>query len=754
MGIRIGIGSLKIGQGSTGVDWSSYWTQRSLFFLDGTIITVGENKYFEDKSVNDRHFLITGYDFATDWTTGFPYKSAATISAPAADAALIAADINNFLYAADETPNQIPVVSLFQNIDYENTIYCKHEAQVLDANGVETYEPRVSEVFMTASALSATDLVKANTYFGVPAEVTTNVLWVAKDGNDTTGNGTKASPYLTINKAITANRTIYVKTGAYSESSGDGYLAVGVACLIIGLGNVVVSPSGAGSQAVLMAGNNAVTMKGITVSTTKNYGILASSGTKTINRCKVSGAVVYEIWGQGTAITVIDSILITSGFVNYATTGNLTGCYVGTIDTKYSVLADTGTTTLNIKYNKIIPTGTSTRGRAISTPINGTINILDNYFNLSALNGQRVFLGLDTYTQTLNFNDNYIYSSALATVAALGTSNNYVGTVSINRNTFNYTNNGNFNDLAIVSLPNQVAPSVEDNIFLFNTTYGIRAVSFTSAGATIGDAVFSGNYIKTLSLSGHTVMFGIENSGGNDNKITPIITNNRIQGAYDFGNTNASTLHAIFVGHNVNPIIRYNYVSGCGIALVLKHENSGAYVTDLISGNLFKNCQYGFYVKGVDGAKIYNNTCESVFSPAYAYYVELHAGAGSQTQNNILKNNIFVTTGLAAYSIPNGGGVGLESDYNVLKTGAVAVKYNGSDYSFAQWQAAGFDEHSTNEDPQLTAMIPAAPIIGDDLGEDYDDGLDTSTDWGSDTAVPIVVTKQQGATWDCGAYIH
>ena len=94
----------------------------ALFILNGIIITIGGNKYFKDKTNNGRNFLITGYDFDSTWTIGMPYKSAATISAPAADATLIAADINSFLYTAG-TPNQIPVVSLFQDIA---NIYQQH----------------------------------------------------------------------------------------------------------------------------------------------------------------------------------------------------------------------------------------------------------------------------------------------------------------------------------------------------------------------------------------------------------------------------------------------------------------------------------------------------------------------------------------------------------------------------------------------------------------------------------------------------
>lgn len=51
--------------------------------------------------------------------------------------------------------------------------------------------------------------------------VPTNTLWVAKTGNDTTGTGTEAAPFLTIQKAIntaTAGTAIKVKAGTYAES--------------------------------------------------------------------------------------------------------------------------------------------------------------------------------------------------------------------------------------------------------------------------------------------------------------------------------------------------------------------------------------------------------------------------------------------------------------------------------------------------------------------------------------------------------
>lgn len=184
---------------------------------DGTIIQVGADYFLKDLK-SGKNLLITGYDFATTIDKGFPYKSAATISAPAGDAAFIAADLNNFWYAVDDTPNQIPVVSLFQDIDYEHKFFFKHAAQILDGNGVETYEPRVIEWAVYSTAKVGGDITTAQTYFGTPVETTVNTKWVdTVNGSDSAPNdGTKALPYKTFAKALTGvltTGTIYFKTG-------------------------------------------------------------------------------------------------------------------------------------------------------------------------------------------------------------------------------------------------------------------------------------------------------------------------------------------------------------------------------------------------------------------------------------------------------------------------------------------------------------------------------------------------------------
>jgi len=193
-------------------------------WLDGSIVDVEGAKYFVDKKAGN-NVLITGYDFPTGWVSGFPYKSAATI------------DVFG--------QTGVPVVSLFQNFDYANQYFTRHVAQVVDGNLVETSEPYVCEIVAYSEALTGTDLTSANTYYGVPVE-DVNAKWVSKAGNDGTGNGSKATPWLTLSKAeatITADidQKIYVKSGVYNETN---WLASAKNAHYIGIGLTALTSTG------------------------------------------------------------------------------------------------------------------------------------------------------------------------------------------------------------------------------------------------------------------------------------------------------------------------------------------------------------------------------------------------------------------------------------------------------------------------------------------------------------------------------
>ena len=135
----------------------------ALFHLDGTIKHIGSNYYFND-TIGTRDFLITGYDFDSNWISGMPYKTVATISAPAGDATLIAEDINHYLYDAGGTPNKIPVNSLFQDIDYEHKLFCRHIAKTLNSNGIETSQAKVVDIVLYDNVKTGSDLTTCQTY--------------------------------------------------------------------------------------------------------------------------------------------------------------------------------------------------------------------------------------------------------------------------------------------------------------------------------------------------------------------------------------------------------------------------------------------------------------------------------------------------------------------------------------------------------------------------------------------------------------
>lgn len=732
--------------------WSSYWTRQSEFFLDGTIITVGSDKYFKDKSVNGRNFLITGYDFASDWTTGFPYKSAATISAPAGDAALIAADINNFLYDAGGTPNAIPVVSLFQDIDYEHKIFCKHAAQIVDDNGVETYEPRVSHIFMAAEVLSGDDLAKAYTDFGVTAESAT-ALWVAKTGNDTTGNGTKAAPFLTIYKAeetAAANGTVYVKTGLYIENhtGTTGYLAINKAIIIQPLGFNLIRAVSTGQILVPFGGG---------ATNTRLYNSVvgnASAVTYTVYVIAAGILSILKSWIQkgnyifraenATAINLTNTILsgATNRVINVGTAPVvIDSCYVNNSTTTTIVQAGVANVSSVVKNSRATGIALSMSGNpdiqiygnkvagSISVGTTAAVNAADKCIiknNVVTINGTAVQVESDLY-------DTQILSNAF--IAPTGS--------------------------LLVEIYDQTSVVVSNNLLLAAT--GANGGYWFRATTAVGKALqFNNNRIH--SKNGYTpIQVGNESIPDGYNTYSGSIYGNRILGE----NSIASHGVVAFRQNGVN--IKWNFVTGYTFGFIVKTLGSDLSAAPMMY-NISKECVNGISAKGGDGQYIVNNT---VINPTgngfYSAYNPDGDGYGSI--NTVFKNNIIINnTDTAIKMINHDAYCTMVSDYNIFydKNGDYSFVINGVDKTRAEWLAAGHDAHSIfltdeqfaglfndfdNEDYSLKAGSVAIGA-GETLDAAYDDGLDASTAWGDDNTCPVVVTKQQGAEWDCGAYVH
>jgi hypothetical protein len=787
----------------------------ALFYLDGSI----SGDTLVDISGNDRHFTITGKDFATGWTSGFPYKSAATISAPAGDAVLIAADINNFLYDSGGTPNQIPVISLFQDIDYEHKLFTRHAAQVVDGNGVETHEPRVLDIVLYDNVKTGADLIRCQNYYGVPVEDAA-AIWITKLGNDSTGNGTKATPYLTPTKAISVgnNKTCYFKSGEYVNY----ILLNGITTTFKGLG--LCSLNQAGNESILVnGGTNVFTLEGFETKSTAAMDIKYSGdvmATITMTRCKLAGTGGYTYMTANRS----GSITFNNCIFNNTTSTFYAFCTV-TINNSYFNIAASTSSYFRLRAKTL----TINNSRFLENTSTGLVGVQDYAGSKIVFKGNEFYgnLMIDTtnsnayevdvqYCKIINktknifqsttpasiltftFKNNlitedssatnpsllYIITKATGKLIADISNNNFTGSYMNNTITLkaldtessvNFTNNSFYGLHIILYLTNIFDSKVQNNILISENITQIKSTMDT-IGIT-GTIEIDNNLFISKNSNQPVIGIGTEASAVSYGKLNgSIIKNNRIL-CPGYFNNDPGMQHGIFIYAN-SVEAYYNYLNGCNLGYVIKQTGDLSYVAK-IHHNISENCKGNFYLaKGSPGTVFVNNIGILNKNISDVIFVELMADtdyAGSYSSECVVKNNLFINNGniedLHFIQTTTNDDSGLSCDNNLYfkkgQVNTIHARVSLANKTFAEWQALGYDTHSIvltteqynalftdsdNDDYSLKAGSIAIGA-GTDLGAAYDDGLDASTDWGSDTSVPVVVTKQQAATWDCGAYV-
>lgn len=737
----------------------------ALFWLDGTIITVGEAKYFRDKSPNARHFLITDYDFDSTWKEGMPYKTASTISAPAADAELIAADINNYLYASDGTPNQLPVISLFQDVDYEHRLFCRHKSQIVDANGVEVYEPRVMDVALYSNIKADADLITCQTYYSVPVEVTENVKWVdAVNGLDT-NVGTKAEPYKTLTKATSTvtNNTIYVKSGNYSEVyagslyywyilnpnniKGVGLVSlkstatdrllftVGSASSVIGVNGFILDGEGTTDDLVVTYGNSS------TITLEKIY--FKGVKTRVINP------------HTNTPVTVRSCVCSTDTekLSTYSNDITIDGCY-------FKNIRSTCKLTALIKNSRII---TTVDGMLAMYNDKMAMTVIGNNITSSGacvyLTGGAMDASKNVSIQynTLNIVDKTVSGSVFGVYAG-GEGSKY--TLTIKNNSINQLKAGALTSApAPVWIVDQVAPEISHNIIVINGTTVVNGIYHQLTGAVIsGINKINYNRIISQSLTGAILSIGFEEGIKNLADESEIIGN--VVFGYKRDNPTANgTTHGMLINCGKNMIIKYNYVGYCNVGIAAKTGLEDTYTSGGIFYNLLEDNSNHLWIRGINGINIFNNTFkESAVTYTDAYVACIHADENSAVDGNqfsknvICKNNIFdvdKSTGKLIWFDTDAVTGSIVTDSIVKGSGAKIVAGANTYTTLAESQAAGWMADCAESDPLLTNLIPSVAISGADLGVDYNTGLDIT----SNLSVPVIVTKAQPATWQKGAYV-
>jgi len=276
---------------------------------------------------------------------------------------------------------------------------------------------------------------------------------------------------------------------------------------------------------------------------------------------------------------------------------------------------------------------------------------------------------------------------------------------------------------------------------------------------------FINNSVTSVNTANYMLDAGDEAPGsGNNNLDGQTVTGNR----FTWNGVNGSSVitHGLFVGYNINCVIKYNYLDKVPYGIIFKSGTDAGVNMTFTSGgcayNITKNGKFAVRGKGINGVKVYNNTFYGF--EWYGIYISTNMDRVVKTASTgwKIKNNIFYSTANVPciYMETTGSYVGFESDYNVFYCSATTnhepvFRIGGTIYSWAQWRALGYDAHSVVVDPKfidITNFVPTARLnYGTNLGSTWETGLSTSATWVVGAA-PI--TSNQDAVWQSGARVY
>lgn len=709
----------------------------TILLLDGSIHEDSGNYYLTDKSGNNRHFLITDYDWSDRSVKGFPYKSAATISAPPSDSVLQAEDINNFFYDSGGTPNQIPVVSLFQDIDYEHKLFCKHAGQVLDGiTGVELSEPCVKQIVLYNSLKIGSDLDKCNVYFNVPG-IVNGAAWVAENGNDITGDGSHSKPYATLDQAkTTAVDTIYVKTG--NIDMGATYHSQNKAIIGTGFVNLTNLPGGF----CILAGRD---IKGLIVDRADSaYPFYFDTNLDiSMERCLIRNYNQMVQTGVRSGELIVKNCI---GLLGDSTKDIFyTKKQYLTIDTCFI----SGDQNRLIRPTSNLDFGIELKHSYINTP---TTIVMTCYAS---------------HEYARFFDNNFVQQNSLT-----------IADESVAEFKFNY-NNGKINHIESTNVGTGNFEIIGN---IISNDFSSAIVNLQGKNVTVSRNVFNvsglGGFISID--SGRLINLFIDNNkfiSDGDSTSMSIGSNydsrNTIRGYYRNNfmlqkKANPANGHGIQVLEQDYFHIYNNWCEGVGLAYVYKGRNF-SFANSMLKNNIAINGR--LLIKGGSYLKVYNNTVVNRLTEPCLYILDNPDGDTGCNYNDI-KNNIFIE--LKSTSV-NYGVVRIEDDprpnyldYNIYYSiNAPIGQIINSGKTWAEWQALGYEVNGKEltaqdfsdlftdfDNDDFTLKIGSEAIgSGVDLGDAYKAGLCPSTDFGNDNELPYIEAKDQGEIWDCGAYV-
>lgn len=273
------------------------------------------------------------------------------------------------------------------------------------------------------------------------------------------------------------------------------------------------------------------------------------------------------------------------------------------------------------------------------------------------------------------------------------------------------------------------------------------------------------NYFESVDTKGYMLDIGDE---------YPLSTNNNMDGMVITGNKfkwngtpGTPITHGMFMGYNINMLVKYNYMDGVPYNILFKSgDDDGVNMVNTSGGaayNIVKNPKLGVRSKGQDGVIIYNNTFYNSYTSGTFIYLDGNHDRlmSSSPQGTRIKNNIFYSVyDLQFFYIEGGCLSDFECDYNIYYCENSTGHYprfsiGGTNYTWSQWQALGYDLHSVVIDPDFINLIDFVPAVrldyGTNLGSTWESGLSTTATW---TVGSIPNTTTQNSTWQVGARIY
>lgn len=638
----------------------------------------------------------------------------------------------------------VPITCLFQNYNYADTLYFKMAEHTINADSTEALPYRLDAIAYYSSGQTGSDSVSTWTWAGVPNIAQDGVQWL-----DTTSTFTAATAL------ATAGDTILVKGGYYNEAT---YLLANKSVTYIGVGDVTLTSQDATYNVRISANNvkfqnielrvadadaavHSVTPNNMYFErcymTGSSYGInaLSSTGTIDIDKCVLdltTGVTGYGIYCRNNTSERINESYVKSR-ITYGKVGgtaqqatNLTVAY-SDIDAEWNVVAGrddyasvgTDSTVYDIRYSDL----SAITINVDVTDNTGRVTLLGN--NIYAIDDNPIFVvDSSNYDSIYISHNNFYHATDTGYLGLYFKDQHYVD---IQNNTFNVTRWGGATD---IDIQNKWLDSVN---FKFNY-----------------------NRVDHRSLTVNLLAVGdVDNTEGNET-IKGEVVGNWVRDVGYYYPAIGGKSHGMVVYYQSDVDFLYNRVEGSGLAIV--HKSQGLDCSNsLVAYNVLKNCNVGLESKGSTNITYANNTIFNNSSvTGYGFNIIRNSTDSYEPADScyLYNNIVYDIGGNADYELIHWETEQdtLFSDYNILYT--ENGKVHGTYTTFEQWQTWGQDANSYNLNPNFTSatqLCPVSEFEGTNLGTDYDDGLDITTDW--TTTPPTIVLKQQDAAWQIGTYV-